>query len=314
MMGMRAQVVIPVLVSILILSILVFNPPNYAHALDTDFLFKFGQLGTGDGQFAFPSGVAVDPSSGNIVVADRVNHRIQVFDSSGSFLTKFGSFGSGDGQFSAPLGVAVDPSSGNIVVADENNHRIQVFDSSGSFLTKFGSLGSGNGQFSLSSPVGVAVDPSSGNIVVADFNNHRIQVFDSSGSFLTKFGSLGSGDGQFNLPLGVTVDPSSGNILVADRNNNRIQVFGTLSIQDQINQINGLENVSNNVKISLVAPLNQAITLLEDGMPQNDVSVCGKITAFLSVVDAKEGTMELTSVQASELRATAQSIENSLGC
>ena len=131
---------------------------------------------------------------------------------------------------------------------------------------------------------------------------------------MTKFGSLGSGDGQFNLPLGVTVDPSSGNILVADRNNNRIQVFGTLSIQDQINQINGLENVSNNVKISLVAPLNQAITLLEDGMPQNDVSVCGKITAFLSVVDAKEGTMELTSVQASELRATAQSIENSLGC
>jgi len=45
---MRAQFVIPVLASILILSIL-FSANN-AQALDTDFLFKFGQLvGTGDG-------------------------------------------------------------------------------------------------------------------------------------------------------------------------------------------------------------------------------------------------------------------------
>jgi len=42
------------------------------------FVTKFGSGGTGDGQFFFPSGVAVD-SSGNVYVSDSGNHRIQKF-------------------------------------------------------------------------------------------------------------------------------------------------------------------------------------------------------------------------------------------
>jgi hypothetical protein len=41
-------------------------------------LLTFGGLGAANGQFNFPSGVAVTPT-GNIVVADTSNHRIQVF-------------------------------------------------------------------------------------------------------------------------------------------------------------------------------------------------------------------------------------------
>ncbi len=90
-----------------------------------DFLTKWGSNGSGDGQFSFPSGLAVD-SKDNIYVADTGNHRIQKFDVSGNFLTKWGSEGSGDGQFSSPSGVAVD-SQGNVYVADTGNHRIQKF-------------------------------------------------------------------------------------------------------------------------------------------------------------------------------------------
>jgi hypothetical protein len=72
--------------------------------------------------------VAVD-ASGNIYVADRGNHRIQKFTSTGTFLSKWGTAGSGAGQFSAPFGVAVD-ASGDIYVADSNNDRIQKFRSS----------------------------------------------------------------------------------------------------------------------------------------------------------------------------------------
>ena len=139
--------------------------------------FKFGNEGCGDdGQFHNPVGVAVD-GSGNIYVADQVNHRIQVFNSGGVFQFKFGTpgrgDGTGDGQFNSPEGVAVD-GSGKIYVADQANHRIQVFDSGGVFQLKFGTTGSGDGQFN--SPYGVAVD-GSGNIYVADTHNHRIQVF-----------------------------------------------------------------------------------------------------------------------------------------
>jgi len=42
------------------------------------FLTKWGTLGTGDGQFYFPNGEAVD-ASGNFYVADTNNHRIQKF-------------------------------------------------------------------------------------------------------------------------------------------------------------------------------------------------------------------------------------------
>ncbi len=146
-----------------------------------------------------------------VYVADRVNNRIQVFDSAGNFLRKFGSKGSADGQFDAPTGIAVD-SGGNVYVTDIWNHRIQVFDNSGNFLRKFGSKGSGNSQFGA--PNGIAVD-GSGNVYVIDNWNHRVQVFDSSGNFLRKFGSKGSGNGEFKNVYAVAVD-GSGNVYVTD--------------------------------------------------------------------------------------------------
>jgi DNA-binding beta-propeller fold protein YncE len=89
------------------------------------YVTQWGAQGSGDGQFVFPFGVAVD-ASGNIYVADQVNNRIQIFTSSGAYLAQWGTGGSGNGQFQLPTGVAVD-SSGNVYVADNGNHRIQKF-------------------------------------------------------------------------------------------------------------------------------------------------------------------------------------------
>jgi len=212
---------------------------------DGNFLFKFGQDGSGPGDFLFPSGIAVD-SSGNIYVADKSNHRIQKFDSNGVFLFKVGAnggdgtIGTGEGEFENPWRIAVD--SANIYVADNSNNRIQIFDSSGNFIKMFGwgvdtgtntfeictvncqagiGLAFGNGQFS--SPRGIAVD-GSGNIFVTEISTSRVQKFDSNAAFLMKFGSSGSAELQFNSPRGIAVD-GSGNIYVADGNNHRIQKF-----------------------------------------------------------------------------------------
>ena len=90
--------------------------------------------GTGTGaSFNNPSGVAVIPSSGVIVVADEYNHRIRLVTPLGVVTTLAGSgngaFADGSGaaaSFTFPAGVAVIPSSGVIVVADALNNRIRL--------------------------------------------------------------------------------------------------------------------------------------------------------------------------------------------
>ena len=82
--------------------------------------------GDGDGEFASPTGVAVD-SAGRVYVADWGNHRIQVFSEFGDFIGKWGTQGGADGQFENPFGLAIDDD-GHVYVVDANNYRIQVFD------------------------------------------------------------------------------------------------------------------------------------------------------------------------------------------
>ena len=52
-------------------------------------LASWGSEGSGDGQFKGLSSVAVDPTTRKVYVADPLNRRIQVFDSTGKFLTKW---------------------------------------------------------------------------------------------------------------------------------------------------------------------------------------------------------------------------------
>lgn len=182
------------------------------------YVSQFGSAGSGDGQFSNPYGIAMD-SQDNLYVADRLNHRVQKFDSNGNFLLKFGSSGSGDGQLSSPRGIAVD-ASGNIYIADTSNHRVQKFDATGTYVTKWGTNGTGDGQFSF--PNDIAID-SSGNVFTTELGA-RVQKFSSSGTFISRFGSAGSGNGQFSGLASVTFD-AAGNILIVDGNNSRVQKF-----------------------------------------------------------------------------------------
>jgi hypothetical protein len=122
--------------------------------------------------FAYPVGVAVgndlaSPEYGDIYVADRINHRVQVLSGSGAFVEMFGAEvdattkenictalshnscqagveGAVAGQFGHPESIAVDPSSGDVYVAEyvfangEYGLRVQEFTAEGKFVLEIG--------------------------------------------------------------------------------------------------------------------------------------------------------------------------------
>ena len=187
--------------------------------MDEEYRGEFGSHGEGDGQFVWPTCVALD-SQDNVCVSDYWLNRISTFNQEGKFLRKWGTPGSQGGQLNHPLGLAFDGDD-NLYVVDGDNHRVQLFTKDGKFLNSFGSFGAGEGQFNL--PWGIDVDRN-GEVYVADWRNDRVQVFDKNGRFQEKFGSSGDLVGQFNRPTDVAVD-RDGDIYVVDWGNHRVQVF-----------------------------------------------------------------------------------------
>ena len=184
-----------------------------------EYLGTFGRFGTGEGQFIWPTAIAID-SRGLFYISDEETNLISVFDSSRKFLKRWGRPGAEPGELAGPSGLAFDADD-NLYAVDHQNNRVQKFTSDGRFLLSFGSEGIGDGQFNM--PWGVTVD-ARGDVYVADWRNDRIQRFSGDGEFLTKYGNPGDGDGELHRPSSVAVD-GEGYVYVADWGNERVQVL-----------------------------------------------------------------------------------------
>jgi len=172
-----------ILLVLFLISITLVSSSSYllplAYSQEFAYISTWSEFGTEETSLSSPEGIAIDPSSGNVYVADTGNNRIQTFSSNGTFISKWG--GGYDprainGSFDHPSDIALDQA-GNVYVADTGNNRIQVFSSNGTFISVLGRDGGANGT--LRSPEGIAVDSSSGNVYVADTDNNRISVFTS---------------------------------------------------------------------------------------------------------------------------------------
>lgn len=127
---------------------------------------------TTPGDFAKPTGVAVDPD-GNLYVCDTLNNRIEIFDAEGKFISAFGKSGDGPGFFARPKGVAID-GDGHIWVADGQQDRVQVFNKDGQLLISFGGHGLLPGQFQ--GIVSITVDKNN-RVFTSEIFPGRVQQF-----------------------------------------------------------------------------------------------------------------------------------------
>ena len=98
----------------------------------------------------WPNDVVVDPSDGDIFVAESHrggrNNRIVHFDRQGRFIKTIGSAGSAPGQLREPHSLALD-SRGRLFVGDRENNRIQIFSQSGELLDVWTQFGRPSGLF-----------------------------------------------------------------------------------------------------------------------------------------------------------------------
>ena len=187
--------------------------------MNEEYYGTFGSHGTENGQFIWPSSIAVN-SKDNLYISDEASNKITIMSKDGDFISCFGEFGTGDGQFDGPTGLVFDDED-NLYIVDHRNGRIQVFNNEGKFIRKFCSTGNSVGELNL--PWGISLD-SSNNIYIADWGNHRIQKFSREGTFINTIGSYGVSDNNLNHPSGVAVD-FAGNIFVSDWGNHRLKAF-----------------------------------------------------------------------------------------
>jgi sugar lactone lactonase YvrE len=117
-------------------------------------------------------GIAVTPDGSRTYVATS-NHRIGVYDPSGSEVDEFGGQGSKLGKLNSPGQITLD-AAGNLWVADRGNNRIQEFGPAGERLLAFGTRGAGLGEFIH--PSAVSID-CRGTLTVTDTDNNRVQQF-----------------------------------------------------------------------------------------------------------------------------------------
>ena len=129
------------------------------------YLTAWGKKGKGDGEFDLPHSVAVD-RQGRVLVADRENRRVQIFDADGKFLEKWTHVGS-------PWGLQLMPD-GTLYIVDGYNNRVVKTDLKGKVLGAFGEQGRGPGQLNYSHHIAVDGD---GNIYVSEIKNQRVSKF-----------------------------------------------------------------------------------------------------------------------------------------
>ena len=141
-------------------------------------LLSWGQSGTGPGEFNTVHNVATD-KDGLVYIADRENHRVQVFTSAGRYITQWGNLAmascidierTGDeivyvGEFFA--GIRENPAGMGNWTGKRLGPRVTIMDKGGNILTRVGDtpIGEAAGQFIA--PHGIAVD-SHGDVYVAE--------------------------------------------------------------------------------------------------------------------------------------------------
>ncbi|GAA4466805.1 hypothetical protein GCM10023093_21490 [Nemorincola caseinilytica] len=202
-----------------------------------------------------PTGLAIHPTTGRLLIADQQNHRIRTIDMTTGLITTIcgngliGVGAAGDGgiataaKLNEPTDVACD-AAGNVYIADNGNNRVRKINGTTGIISTYvgvvagtvpppvyGYAGDGGPATAarVYYPQAITVD-GPGNLYISDWNNNVIRKVNTSGLIYTLagIGTAGfSGDGgladaaRLDHPTGVAI--AGGDIFISDNGNNRVR-------------------------------------------------------------------------------------------
>ncbi len=198
---------------------------------------SIGSSNTGLGTFNSPYGVAVD-TTGNVYIADTLNHVIRKISSAGVVSTLVGAVGANGtaddaaagaalARFNGPRGIAINAAGTALYVADTGNSSVRVVTlaTAGGSVASVSTLATG-----LAFPIGIAADAT--HVYVAEASKHVIRRIVISGGAMTTLAGLENNNtfaegnaatATFNTPVGLALSSDSDTLFVADANNHRIR-------------------------------------------------------------------------------------------
>jgi hypothetical protein len=148
------------------------NARVHTYAPNGTLLTSWGEPGTDPGQFNIPHNICCD-AEGWVYVADRENHRVQVFDGNGKYETQWNNMHRPSGLYMArgsePRFYVGEIGGGVAVNVDMPNigPRVSVYTAKGELLARLGHRPAGLEPGQFISPHGLAVD-SRGDIYVGE--------------------------------------------------------------------------------------------------------------------------------------------------
>ena len=141
--------------------------PNYkTKQLPTAYCCKKSSKQNSPGELNCPRSLAIHYKTGNIYIADKENHRVQVFSCNGVYIFMFSE------KMNGPVGICI--SQNNVFVTQFYGHCINMYELEGKLIKCVGCKGNGEAQFNK--PLGLDVSDRTNNIYVCDWYNHRIQI------------------------------------------------------------------------------------------------------------------------------------------
>jgi DNA-binding beta-propeller fold protein YncE len=150
------------------------NARIHKYTPDGKLLMSWGEPGTDPGQFNIPHNICCD-RDGWVYVADRENHRVQVFDGDGKFETQWNNLHRPNGMCMAagpdPLFYIGEGGPSGEINKDWPNigPRVSIHTSKGKVLARLGKMHAGLNPGQFTSPHGMAVD-GYGNIYVGELS------------------------------------------------------------------------------------------------------------------------------------------------